>query len=87
MEQLEQLRQSTIINSCANTSLITLITPKKDISVIRDMLKTEIATARNIKNNTNRKSVICALSSIQKIFADLKTIPDNGIATFASQYI
>lgn len=51
------------------------------------MISQEQATAVNIKNKINRKSVQTALKNIMSQLKNRKTISDNGIAIYASQYI
>lgn len=70
-----------------NTSLITIISPKMNVQFLRDLIKQEKTTAENIKNNSNRKSVMIALKNVESAVEDMKKIPDNGIAIFAGRYI
>jgi hypothetical protein len=49
------------------------------------MIKYEQTTAKNIKNNTNRKSVCDALTRVSTFIQTIKSIPSNGIALFSSQ--
>ncbi len=69
------------------TSLISIISPCIDIQQLRDLVKHEMTTAVNIKNNSNRKSVLAALSKVNTTLSTLRRIPDNGIGIFAGQYI
>lgn len=69
------------------TSLISLVVPNTDISNVRELIRKETSTASNIKGNSNRKSVLSALTKIKSIFFSMKTIPDTGIAVFSGEYI
>lgn len=69
------------------TSLISLVIPHSDISNVRDLVRKEAATAINIKGNSNRKSVMAALSKVKTAVFSMKSIPDTGIAIFAGEYI
>ena len=70
------------------TSMVTLcIPPQHDLTGLRQRMIREKQTATNIKNNTNRKSVIQALTSICEYLKRLKAIPTTGIALFAEQCI
>ncbi len=79
MEQINSLNQ---LPSSANTSRITLITPNINIGKLRQFLTQELATAKNIKNRINRHSVIQSLTQMQTHIAQMKSLPDNGIAMF-----
>lgn len=71
----------------AGTSMISLIIPPSaNLSDLRQMMKKEYQTANNIKSNTNRKSVLSALTKLTETLKTLK-MSDSGIALYAEQYI
>jgi len=45
-------------------------------------VKNEKTTAVNIKNNSNRKSVLAALRKLESAVKTIRSIPDNGIAIY-----
>jgi peptide subunit release factor 1 (eRF1) len=51
--------------------------------LLRALVRNEQKTAKNIKNNSNRKSVVKALGYIVAKLAEIKKIPDNGMAIYA----
>ena len=70
------------------TSMVTLLIPAQtNLDDLRRMIKTEANTASNIRNNTNRKSVLASLSSITSHLKTVKKVPATGMAMFAEQYI
>jgi peptide chain release factor subunit 1 len=84
MEDLNRLQRY----KGTGTSIVTLIIPVKcQISHINTHLIKELATAKNIKDKNNRKSVIDALKSSLEFFRGLKSIPSNGLATFTGWYV
>jgi peptide subunit release factor 1 (eRF1) len=84
---LSNLKNSKPDNSKQTTSAVSIISPKTTISSLREFIKHEQATASNIKNNTNRKSVLDALTRAYSIASSLHSIPNEGIAIFTSCYI
>jgi len=65
------------------TSMISLIIPpKKAITDITNMLKTEQGTATNIKSNVNRKSVLTAISSATERLKLYNKTPPNGLVLY-----
>jgi peptide subunit release factor 1 (eRF1) len=69
------------------TSCVSLIAPKMSITELRSFIAKEKTTASNIRDNTNRKSVVAALGKIASKIDMMKSIGDNGIAMFAHSYI
>ncbi len=69
------------------TSCISIITPQMSISDLRAFVNKEKATARNIKSNTNRKSVLDGLSKISAYLDSIRVIPSAGIAMYAGSLI
>jgi peptide subunit release factor 1 (eRF1) len=70
------------------TSVITLaIPPDTKLAILTARMKKEEQTVQNIKNNTNRKSTLKAMSCINEYLRSLKTIPDTGLVLFAEQCI
>ena len=69
------------------TSCVSIIAPKMNINDLRNFVAKEKITASNIKDNTNRKSVVAALSKIVGKLDTMKEISDNGIAMYAHSYI
>lgn len=84
---LNTLKASKPDNSKQTTSAVSIISPKTTISSLREFIKHEQTTASNIKNNTNRKSVLDALTRAYSIASNLNSIPNEGIAIFTSCYI
>ena len=71
----------------SGTSMISLIVPPStNLADLRQKMLCEYQTARNIKDNVNRKSVQQALVKLNEV---LKTIqmPPMGFALFTEQYI
>jgi peptide chain release factor subunit 1 len=65
------------------TSMISLIIPpKKAITEITNMLKTEQGTAVNIKSNVNRKSVLTAITSAAERLKLYNRTPPNGLILY-----
>jgi peptide chain release factor subunit 1 len=64
-----------------------IIPPDTNLDDVRHEIKQESNTANNIKNNTNRKSVQQALSSLSSYIKKMKRLPDTGVALFAEQYV
>lgn len=84
MEELQKLN----CYKGSGTSIVTLLVPAKTmISNVVNHLNQEIGTASNIKDKSNRKSVIDALKSSIVFFQKMKTIPSTGIATFSGWYV
>lgn len=83
-ENFEFLRNFKPDNSKQTTSLVSIISPKCQISDLQFFVKQEQNTAQNIRNNTNRKSVLDALTKISSTLSNMKTIPDEGIAIFSA---
>jgi hypothetical protein len=69
------------------TSCISIITPETSVSDLRCFVNKEKATARNIKSNSNRKSVLEGLAKIATYLDNIKNIPSNGIAMYAGSLI
>jgi peptide chain release factor subunit 1 len=70
------------------TSIVSLTIPSKtQICDVTNHLQQEICSASNIKDKSNRKSVIDALKTSISFFRGWKTIPNNGVATFAGWYV
>ena len=66
-----------------HTSLITyLISKDTNIWLSNSKFKTELKTASNIKDKTNRQNVQGAWRSIISLIKTIKTVPDNGMAMF-----
>lgn len=53
----------------------------------RAQVASELTTAQNIKDKTNRHSVIAALKAIQEQLIRIREIPDTGFAVFAGECI
>lgn len=86
MEQLNFLREYRPKSGA--TSMVTLIIPPRyDIASLLQRMKRERQTATNIKNNTNRKSVISAIGGLCEYLKRLKNVPSTGVALFSEQYI
>jgi len=65
------------------TSMISLIIPpKKAITDITSMLRTEQGTAVNIKSNVNRKSVLTAITSASERLKLYNRTPPNGLILY-----
>lgn len=87
MERLEYI-QNYRSEASGATSMVTLILPPNTcLSNLRQMLKNEYATATNIRNNVNRKSVKKALTSLITRVNDFKQLPFNGIALYSEQCV
>lgn len=70
------------------TSLITLIIPAgKKISDFSSMITEEIGKGENIKDRTNRQSVIMALTSLKEKLKNYPRTPKNGLAIFCGNGI
>ena len=66
------------------TSVISLyITPKQQLSMITQMLNTEIGTASNIKSHTNRLSVQAAITSTLARLKLINRVPPNGLIVYS----
>jgi hypothetical protein len=76
-----------IPKSECHTSCISIITPETSVSDLRSFIYKEKATARNIKSNSNRKSVLEGLAKIAAYLDSIKNIPSNGIAMYAGSLI
>ena len=76
-----------IARGVSATSCVSLIAPKMDINELRNFVSQERTTAKNIKNNVNRKSVVDALGRVSGVLDTLKSIPDSGIAIYAHSSI
>jgi hypothetical protein len=87
LQMLGYLKSCKPDNSKQTTSAVTIISPKCVLSTLREFIKHEQTTAANIKNNTNRKSVLDALTRAYTIASTLDSIPNEGIAIFTSCYI
>jgi peptide subunit release factor 1 (eRF1) len=83
----EQLAFIKTYRSDLSTSLVSLIVPPMTLQPLKDMVKSELSTAGNIKNRQNRQSVMAALTKVHSVVSDMKTIPDTGMAIYAGQYI
>lgn len=84
LQRLQKLREY----KGSGTSVVSLIIPgKSQISAVTSHLTKELSTASNVKDKSNRKSIIDALKSTETFYKNLKEIPDNGIATFAGAYL
>lgn len=88
MMSIEELKNYKPAVYTGPTSMISLIIPSNtNLDDIRAELKQEIATASNIKSNTNRKSVQQALSCVSSYVKRMKKLPETGIALYAEQYV
>ncbi len=66
------------------TSVVSLILPAgANLTVARSRLAKEQATAVNIKDKTNRHSVVDALKAVADELSCFKTMPATGLAVFA----
>ena len=65
------------------TVMLLFCAPLSRIPKINATLKTEYATASNIKSRVNRLSVLSAISSIQERLKLCSKIPPNGLAIFS----
>lgn len=84
MEELQKLKTY----KGSGTSILTLTIPSKtQVSDVINHLQQEIGTASNIKDKSNRKSVIDALKTSISFFRGWKTIPSNGMAVYAGWYV
>ena len=84
MEELQKLNQY----KGSGSSIVTLTIPSRTkVSDVISHLQSEIATASNIKDKCNRKSVQDALKISIVFFRKWKTIPDNGMATYSGWYV
>ncbi len=84
---LDQLKSYKTQNSKQTTSAISLIVPQMNITDLRSFIRQEQVSAQNIRNRTNRKSVLSALSDVDTIVRNMKEIPSTGIAIFTGCYI
>jgi len=87
MEQLRLLQTYKSPFPSATSMVTLIIPPKTQLSDIRQTMRKEAQTASNIKSNTNRKSVLSALTKINECLRPLKSIPQTGLALFSEQYI
>lgn len=76
-----------IPKSDCTTSCISIITPETSVSDLRNFVNKEKTTARNIKSNSNRKSVLEGLSKISAYLDSIKNIPSSGIALYTGSLI
>jgi len=89
MEQ--QLPSSQLVEQLSSitgehTSLVTLLIPSttKDITSYSQMINSELTTASNVKNRQNRNQIVQSLKSIQEELKHYRSVPENGLALFAS---
>ncbi len=87
MEDLSFLKTYRPDCSKQTTSLVTIISPHCNIQQLKDMVKHEQSTAKNIRNRMNRQSVSDALTKLSSKLSDMKSVPESGIAMFSGQYI
>lgn len=88
MEEIEFLNAYKSKKYGGPTSMVSLIIPgNTNLDQLRQRMSLEYQTASNIKNNTNRKSVRNALSSIKTTLKSLRSLPSTGLALFSEQYI
>jgi peptide chain release factor subunit 1 len=72
----------------SGTSLVTLTMKSGSLpSDITKRIVSEMSAASNIKSRVNRNSVTAALRSINQYAKSQKTLPANGVAIFAGQYL
>lgn len=81
-----RLLQSTPMSD-SPTSCISIITPPMQKADLKTFVIKELATARNIKSNTNRKSVMTGLSKVSTYLDSIRQIPANGLAIFAGSLV
>lgn len=81
IDRLDHMRGS-------GTSLISVSIPAgKSIHLTRNRLTEEERTASNVKDQTNRKSIIDALTSIGQKLGGYKSTPPNGLAIFCGEVL
>lgn len=85
MDTLSQLARSRGHQS----SLISLLVPanSKDMTTYVQLVNTELVTANNIKDRTNRKNVINALKQLAETIKKYRAVPETGIAFYAGQCV
>ena len=78
-QRLLDLSSSTVTSSVSLT-----LRSDDNIWLIRSRINEEVKTAYNIKNKTNRKNVIQALTSVSTHLNRCSTIPSNGLCIYAN---
>lgn len=70
------------------SSLVSYYVPQgANIVDARERIQHELATAANIKDKTNRHSVIDSLKAVSDELSKYKVLPDTGMAVFAGRCI
>lgn len=85
LEQFKLKRQIKKLEGATGngTSLITIIIPAgKKISDFTTLVNEEMGKGENIKDRTNRQSVIMALTSMREKLRNYTRTPKNGLAVF-----
>lgn len=80
--------QLEFLSNCrgSGTSVVSFHIPASaNIMPYRAQVAAELATAQNIKDKTNRHSVIAALKAIQEQLARVSEVPSTGLAVFAGE--
>ena len=70
------------ITSSGTSQVSFILKPDSKLSLSIKRIETELSTVVNIKDRTNRHSVLSALKKIKEYLKSLKQIPSNGIAIF-----
>ena len=82
MEKLSYLKNSR----GSGTSVVSYHIPAgSSIQIYRGQVAHELQTAANIKDKTNRHSVISALKAIQEQLLRIAVVPSTGVAVFAGE--
>ncbi len=83
MESDSEARPATGAISMSN--LVSLYVPAGgSLQAARNLIKRELASAKNVKDSWTRQEVQGALSSLLAYLRDLKKVPANGLVLFAS---
>lgn len=70
----------------SGTSVVSFHIPEgASIMPYRSQVASELATAQNIKDKTNRHSVCDALKAIQEQLTRIHAVPATGLAVFAGE--
>lgn len=81
--------QLEFLSNCrgSGTSVVSFHIPAAAANIMpyRAQVAAELATAQNIKDKTNRHSVIAALKAIQEQLIRVSEVPSTGLAVFAGE--
>lgn len=79
LKQLSEARSAD-----RNTSLITyLLPPGTNLALVRNAVRKEIGTSRNIKDRNHSKSVRRSLTQVHDLLVSLNQLPSTGLGVFA----